>query len=124
MGDRMQLVVVAQRRDCNGNLSFASTFTNRRLRGRVVPRQLLIEGLASDTLGLRARLPRGLKDVPLALLSSRERETLLALGHRATPLFLLLDAESRLLAAIPIDPDPVHRTAFIRAVAHIVNFDP
>ncbi|MES2524342.1 MAG: hypothetical protein V4617_16710 [Gemmatimonadota bacterium] len=120
----MQLVVVAQRRDCDGNLSFASTFSHPRLGGRVRVRQLLIEGGAADTLGLRTRLPRALLDVPMALLQSREREILLALGHRATPVFLLLDGEHRLLAVIPVDPDPVHRTAFVRAVAHIVNFDP
>ena len=120
----MQLVVVAQPRDCEGNLAFAGTFAHARLGGRLHVRGLLIEGTAADTLGLRARLPRALLNVPMALLQTRERETLLALGHRATPIFLLLDGESRLLAVIPVDPDPVHRTAFVRAVAHIVNFDP
>jgi hypothetical protein len=120
----MQLVVVAQRRDCDGNLAFAGAFAHPRLHQQVVVRQLLIEGRARDTVGLRQRLPRLLQRVPMALLDERERSALQAFGHRATPLFLLLDSESRLLATIPIHPDPVRRTAFMRAVAHLVNVDP
>ena len=120
----MHLVVVAQRRDCDGNLSFAAFFNRARLRDRVVVRQLLIEGTSADTLGLRARLPGILQDVPLALLHAREREALQAMGHHATPVFLLMDAERRLLAAIPVDPDPVHRTAFLRAITHLATHDP
>ena len=121
---RMQVVVVAQRRDCEGNLSFASYFTRSRLRGQVVVRQLLVEGSAADTIGLRPRLPTALRGVRMSLLESRERETLRAMGHLATPVFLLLDAESRLVAAIPVDPDPVHRIAFLRSITHLVTRDP
>jgi hypothetical protein len=120
----MQLVVVAQRRDCDGNLSFAAFFHRARLRDRVVVRQLLIEGTSADTLGLRARLPAILQRVPLALLNARERDALQSLGHHATPVFLLLDAEHRVLAAVPVDPDPVHRTAFLRALTHLATRDP
>ena len=120
----MQVVVVAQRRDCEGNLSFASYFNRTRIRHGVVVRRLLIEGTAADTLGLRARLPVVLRDVGMALLARRERETLLIMGHVATPVFLLLDSDNRIIAAVPVDPDPVHRTAFLRALTHLVNYDP
>jgi hypothetical protein len=120
----MQVVVVAQRRDCDGNLSFAASFNRAQIRHAVVVRQLLIEGLPHDTLGLRARLPDVLRAVPMALLQRREREALRAIGHQATPVFLLLDSGSRVIAAVPVDPDPVHRTAFLRAIAHLVNYDP
>jgi len=120
----MQLVVVAQRRDCDGNLSFAAFFNRARLRDRVAVRRLLIEGAAADTLGLRSRLPTILQKVPMALLHDRERDALQAMGHHATPVFLLLDAEHRVLAAVPVDPDPVHRTAFLRALIHLSTRDP
>lgn len=120
----MTLVVVAQRRDCEGNLSFASYFGRARVRRGVVVRTLLIEGRAPDTLGLRARLPPVLRGVRMALLEPREREALRAMGHGATPVFLLFDSENRIVAAIPVDADPVHRTAFQRAIAHLVNYDP
>lgn len=120
----MRLVVVAQRHDCEGNLAFAAFFNRARLRERVGVRQLLIEGAPDDTIGLRARLPLLLQRVPLALLRETERSALRAMGHHATPVFLLFDAERRLLAAIPVDPDPVHRTAFLRAITHLAIYDP
>jgi hypothetical protein len=120
----MQIVIVAQRGDCSGNLSFAAFLTRTRLRPHVVVGHVLIEGSAADTLGLRPTLPRALQRVPLALLRPRERDALRALGHEATPVFLLLDPQRRLLAAIPADPDPVHRTAALRAIAHLAMHDP
>jgi hypothetical protein len=120
----MQLVVVAQRRDCEGNLSFAALFSRARLRGHVVVGGLLIEGTGADTIGIRGRLPSVLRGAGLALLREPERRALRAMGHHATPVFLLLDGERRLLAAIPVDPDPVHRTAFLRAITHLATHDP
>ncbi len=117
-------VVVAQRQDCDGNLSIASVLSRRAIAGAVPFRAVLIEGEANDTAAIRDRLPRALRNATVGVLQEDQRRALHAMGHHATPLLLLFDDRGRLRLSAPVSADPVHVTAIRRAIEHLVTNNP
>jgi hypothetical protein len=120
----MHAVIVAQRRDCNGNLSLASVLGRRDIAAAIPYRTVLVDGTASDTTELRARLPRALAGASIHLLHPDERRLLRTIGHVATPVLLLFDAQSRLQLSATVSPDPVQVVALRRAIWHLAVNDP
>jgi hypothetical protein len=117
-------VIVAQSKDCDGNLGVFGLFERPSISSHVPHRVLLVEGQAQDTLGLRDRLPRSLQQATLSVMSSTQRATMVALGHRSTPTLLLFDAEYRLRYAGASPPGPVERTVELSAIARLVTNNP
>ncbi len=117
-------VIVAQAKDCDGNLGVFALFERPSISSHVPHRVLLVEGLAADTVGLRDRLPRSLQHATLAVLSSAQRGTMVALGHRSTPTLMLFDGEHRLRYAGASPPGPVERTVQLAAIARLVTNNP
>lgn len=117
-------VVVVQLQDCNGNLGIASMLSRAEISSAVPLRAVLVEGTASDTGYVRAKLPKSLRRAAIHLLQQNERDALNAMGHHATPLLMLFDARSRLRIAAPVSADPVEVVAIRRAIAHLANNDP
>ncbi len=120
----MRAIIVAQRRDCDGNLGIAGVLSRTAIARAVPLRAVLIEGMASDTIQLRSRLPKGLRSATMSLLQHDERRALQAMGHYATPLLLLFDERGRLRLSAPVSSDPVHVVAIRRAIAHLATNDP
>jgi hypothetical protein len=121
---RFRAVFVAQRADCNGNLSLANLVATGSARKNTAPPELIIQGSSRDTMGLRLELPFALRNSPLRLLRREEQTWLHDIGHHATPVLLLFDHESRLRIASHVDADPVARVALGRAITHLVTDDP
>jgi hypothetical protein len=122
--NRMLAVIVAQKRDCNGNLGFASILDRADLSTSIPDRVVLVDGTPQDTAQLRARLPRALARARIAMLQRPQRQALLAFGHRATPVLLLFDAEARLRLSATVSPDPVQVVSLRRAIKHLASNDP
>jgi hypothetical protein len=121
---QVRAIFVAQRADCNGNLSLANMVATGPVRHHTAPVELIIQGGARDTVGLRLELPFGLRNSPLRLLRAEEQTWLHDIGHHATPVLLLFDHEARLRMASHVDADPVARVALRRAITHLVTDDP
>lgn len=121
---RFRAVFVAQRADCNGNLSLANVVATGPTRKNTAPPELIVQGGARDTIGLRLELPFALRRSPLRLLRPEEQQWLHDIGHHATPVLLLFDHESRLRIASHVDANPVARVALGRAITHLVTDDP
>ncbi len=121
---RMLAVIVAQQRDCNGNLGFASILDRADIAAAVPDRVVLVDGTAQDTTQLRARLPHALAQARIALLQHSQRQALLAFGHRATPVLLLFDGQARLRLSATVSPDPVEVVSLRRAIKHLAANDP
>ncbi len=121
---RFRAVFVAQRADCNGNLSLANVVATGPARKNTAPPELIIQGSPRDTVGLRLELPFALRNSPLRLLRPEEQAWLHDIGHHATPVLLLFDHESRLRVASHVDANPVARVALGRAITHLVTDDP
>lgn len=117
-------VIVAQAKDCDGNLGVFGLFDRPSISSHVPHRVLLFEGVAQDTVGLRDRLPSSLHDATLSVLSAAQRATMVALGHRSTPTLMLFDAEHRLRYAGASPPGPVERTVQLAAIARLVTNNP
>jgi hypothetical protein len=123
-GPRMHAIVVAQRADCSGNMAMAEVLTRRRIAPHVASRTVLIAGTAADTVAIRAHLPSSLRAARLRLLEAPERAWLLAAGHGATPLLLLLDERRRIRLVAPVPEGPSSFVAFTRSLTHLVSDDP
>ncbi len=123
-GPRMHAVVVAQREDCRGNLAMAEVLARPRIAPHVMTRTVLIAGTATDTVGIRTHLPSSLRTARLQLLEQPERAWLLAAGHGATPLLLLLDERRRIRLVAPVPEGPSSYVAFTRSLTHLVSDDP
>ncbi|WP_353266632.1 hypothetical protein [Gemmatimonas sp.] len=121
---RFRAVFVAQRADCNGNLSLANVVATGPARKNTAPPELIIQGNPRDTIGLRLELPFALRNSPLRLLRPEEQAWLHDIGHHATPVLLLFDHESRLRISSHVDANPVARVALGRAITHLVTDDP
>lgn len=117
-------VIIAQAKDCDGNLGVFGLFERPSISAHVPHRVLLVEGQAQDTVGLRDRLPRSLQQATLSVLSPSQRATMVALGHRSTPTLMLFDVEHRLRYAGASPPGPVERTVQLAAIARLVTNNP
>jgi hypothetical protein len=122
--NRMLAVIIAQKRDCNGNLGFASILDRADIASAVPDRVVLVDGTPQDTTSLRTRLPRALAHAKIAMLQRNQRQALLAFGHRATPVLLLFDAQARLRLSATVSPDPVEVVSLRRAIKHLAANDP
>jgi hypothetical protein len=120
----MLAVIVAQKKDCNGNLGFASLLARTDISASIPHRVVLVDGTPDDTAQLRARLPRALTTATIAMLQRNQRHALLAIGHRATPVLLLFDAHARLRLSATVSPDPVEVVSLRRAIKHLAANDP
>lgn len=114
-------VIVAQPADCDGNLGVLGLFDRKSIAARVPHRLLLVEGSASDTMGLRQRLPPSLQHARMALLSNSQRAVLRELGHVATPALLLFDRGRQLRYAGATPPGPVERTVQLAVITQLVR---
>ncbi len=114
-------VVIAQAADCDGNLSSFGIIDRRSIKPFIPHRLLLIEGSARDTIGLRYRLPAGLRTARVELLSNAQRSTLRALGHNATPAMLLFSRDGQLRYAGAVSGNPVSRTVERDIVTRLVS---
>jgi len=121
---RMLAVIVAQKRDCNGNLGFAAMLDRADISAAIPNRVVLVDGSPQDTAQLRGRLPRALAHATIAMLQRNQRQALLAFGHRATPVLLLFDAQARLRLSATVTPDPVEAVSLRRAIKHLAANDP
>lgn len=120
----LHAVIVAQRRDCSGNLGMVDLLDRPRLAPHVASRTLLLAGPPGDTLGLRPLLPPALAQADIALLHPNELAFLRHAGHTATPLLLLFDRQHRLQLAAPVPDDPAAWVATQRAITHLLTNSP
>lgn len=125
VGERpLRAIVVASPHDCIGNLRFANVLSRRDVAAVVGVPELVVQGQARDTIGLRRMLPTLLESSTMRLLQPSERALLHAIGHHATPVMLLFDQEGHLRIATQVESDAVTRTAIARAITHFATRDP
>lgn len=118
---KLRAVLVAQRRDCNGNLDFFAMMGRRRIAAAIQAADVLVEGIPSDTLSIRGLLPRPFTRASLRLLTSSDRDLVQSLGYQTTPLLLLYDLDGRLMLALPALATAPERVAFTRALSLIAD---
>ncbi len=114
-------VVVIQPADCDGNLGFFAVFERPSLAPHIRTHRVLIQGTSTDTLTLRPRLPRALRQARIELLREPQRALLHAIGHRATPLLLLFDAERRLRYASVVPMTAAERAVQLATITPLIT---
>lgn len=118
---RFSAVVVAQPADCDGNLGFFAVFERPSLADHITTHRVLVQGTGRDTVALRNRLPRALRQARIELLAESHRTLLHALGYRATPLLLLFDRERRLRYAGMVPMTSAERAVQLATITPLVT---
>lgn len=95
-GTPIQAALLLQRRDCSGNLRVLSLLHRREVASRLSLAVLWFTGPASDSLAIRAALPAWTTRVPLRHVPSVVLRDLQRLGHRQTPVLMVLDHDGRI----------------------------
>lgn len=120
----MHAIVVASASDCRSNLSIASAINRPTLKSRLGSVQLIVQGTAEDTVGLRSRTTGAISRGAIRLLTPEQRAYIHSLGHHATPIVLVFDGAGRLRLAGHAEAEPSARVALARAINHIVAVTP
>jgi hypothetical protein len=87
--------VVFQLADCDGNLRVLDLLRRRAMRGRVTLAGLAFVGSDAELERARSRLPLGARSVPIRRATRASVDLLAGIGHRSTPILIVLDAERR-----------------------------
>ncbi len=94
-GAALDAYVVFQLADCQGNLRMLDLLRRRGLRDRVALAGLAFVGSDAELERARSRLPVGARSVPIRRATRASIDLLAGIGHRTTPILVVLDAERR-----------------------------
>lgn len=94
-GAPIQAAVLLQRSDCSGNIRVLDLLNRESIRERLRLAVLWHVGPAADTVAIRALLPAWTRTVPIRQAPAAALMELRQLGHRSTPMLVILDQEGR-----------------------------
>jgi hypothetical protein len=105
-GPVLAAYVVFQLADCDGNLRVLRLLQRRTLRDRVPLAGLAFVGSDAELDRARGRLPAAARTLPIRRATGSLVSLLARLGHRATPIVVVLDAEQRVrfVTGVPRSP--------------------
>ena len=95
-GAPIQSAVVIQRADCAGNIRLFDLLHRREVRERLALAVIWYIGPPADTGAIRSLLPAWTQHTPLQRVPSTVMAELMRLGHRSTPVVVVLDQEGRI----------------------------
>jgi hypothetical protein len=115
-GDPLAATLLLQRQDCTGNLRLLSWLNHARQRGALRLTVLWHVGPRSDSIAIRALLPRWTRTIPLVPAPQGALDDLKRLGHRSTPVLILQDEAGRIRLATQTPRSPREAAGLRRAI--------
>lgn len=94
-GAPVRAAIALQLSDCSGNLRLLDLIHRSTVRHAITLEALWNVGNPADSARVRALLPRWTRDVPIVPAPSGALHELASLGHRSSPMLVLLDQASR-----------------------------
>lgn len=82
--------------DCSGNFRMFNLLHRQEVRGAIAMAVIWYAGTVSDSGAVRSALPGWMRNAPLQPVPMHVVRELARLGHRSTPVLLMLDEEQRL----------------------------
>ncbi len=95
-GAPIQAAVLLQRTDCTGNTRMFDVMNRPDIRDRLQLAVLWYVGADRDTSDIRALLPAWTRHTPLQRIPHGALTDLTRLGHRSTPILVVLDQDGRI----------------------------
>jgi hypothetical protein len=94
-GAALDAYVVFQLTDCDGNLRVLDLLQRHGVRDRITLAGLAFVGSHAELERARSRLPLRARSVPIRRATRASIDLLAGIGHRSTPILVVLDAERR-----------------------------
>ena len=95
-GVPIQSAILVQRSDCTGNIRMLDLLTRSSVSDRLQLAVIWYDGPSGDSVPIRQLLPAWTRNVALKPVPARALRELARLGHRGTPLLMVLDQEGRI----------------------------
>lgn len=119
----VRAALVLQRRDCSGNLRLLHWLRAPALASGMALSVLWYAGPPADSAAIRALLPAWSAAVPLRPVPDPVVRDLRALGHRATPVLVVLDADDRVRLVTQAPRSPREAAGLRRALEGLSWFE-
>ncbi len=91
----IQAAFLMQKSDCDGNLNMLGLMRRDRVQDLIDLRVIWYVGAVEDSSYIRSELPPWASEVPLVPASERLSRAMIQLGHRSSPILVVLDQMSR-----------------------------
>lgn len=95
-GARIQSAILVQRSDCTGNIRMLELLHRATIVERLQLAVIWYAGPANDSSEIRQLLPNWTRQIPLQPVPRGALRELAQLGHRGTPMLIVLDQEGRI----------------------------
>lgn len=119
----VRAALLLQRRDCSGNLRWLHWLHTPPLASGIGLAVLWYAGPATDSTAIRSLLPAWTATVPLRPVPKAMVRDLRALGHTATPVLMVLDADDRVRLVTQAPRSPREAAGVRRALEGLTWFE-
>lgn len=120
-GARVQAAIVLQLADCSGNLRLLHLLHLPSVESRLSLAIIWYQGPVTDSSDIRARLPAWTRASPLRPVPKGVVRDLARMGHRTTPLLLVVDDEAR-IRLVSQSPRTAREVAGLRRIVEGLTY--
>lgn len=92
----IQAAFLMQKSDCDGNLNMLNLMRRDRIQELIDLRVIWYVGAVEDSSYIRSELPPWASEIPLVPATERLSRAMIQLGHRSSPILVVLDQMSRI----------------------------